>query len=243
MRQHEARSADLTWVMLLASFALGPMIGILFDGGNLAVGIRHKLLEHIVKGLGLLGTIRPGSTPLALIVAAAIAASLGTVAPIAPIASITAVAAIIPGAAIVAATGTGRGIHGLLDGQINLALIHGNDFYLYILSDGEILVDITDVSVGDLRDMYHAGLIAGQGHKCAELCNASDFSFHDCSYCKLHTKVLSSFIFGHRFDAAPAFAEPFIRHQKRPDPPERHSQADAVHRPPSLGPEPHQSAG
>ena len=46
---------------------------------------------------------------------------------------------------------------------------------------------IVDIAVGDLRNMYQAGLAALQGHKSAEFCDACHFSFYNRTYTKLHT--------------------------------------------------------
>ena len=44
------------------------------------------------------------------------------------------------------------------------------------VTDLQIVVDVVDVGVGDLRNMYQAGLAALQGHKSAEFCNTGDLA-------------------------------------------------------------------
>ena len=144
----------------LSSSALGAVVRVSLDGGDLAVGFRHeglqlffkKLICGLGRGRGDRGrTGRAGSTLLRAAVVAEIA----------------------PGRAVLP---LGSGFQ-TLDGQVDLAAFGADDHDLYILTLCQVLTDIADIGVGHLRDMYHAGLVLGQGDKCAEIGDRFDFSF------------------------------------------------------------------
>jgi hypothetical protein len=102
------------------------MVGILLNGRNFAVRIGHKLLEHIVEGLGLLGAAIPRRTLPPLVEAAAVIA-LGTVT---PVTAFGAVSPILTGLAR-------RGLRGLFNGQVDFSGgVNGNDLDLDLLANG-----------------------------------------------------------------------------------------------------------
>ena len=146
---------------MLSSPALGAVIGILPDGGNLTVGFRHKLLQPLFKQLvSGFGCRRRGRCRLAL-----------------------------PGG-IIFPTGTivgtiaelGCGGFQTLNGKIDFAAVYANDNNLDILTFRQVLANITNLCFGDLRDMYHAGLVLGQRNKCTEIGNGFYFAFQNGSH-------------------------------------------------------------
>ena len=169
--------------ILHTTLGLGAVVGILLDGRDLAVRIRHECLEHIVKGLRLLGSVALGCALTAIVKSAAVAAAVAAmisviVIPLRPVK--------IPLATVLAGL-TLRRLLGLLDGKIDLSSrVNGNDLHLDLLTNGEMLVDIADIGMGHFRDMYHTALVAGQGDKCAKLGNARYLSFYNGSYFELH---------------------------------------------------------
>ena len=62
----------------------------------------------------------------------------------------------------------------LFDGKIQLSVLDGKELYLNVLPLLQKVMYIVDIAVGDLRNMYQAGLAALQGHKSAEFCNTGD---------------------------------------------------------------------
>ena len=68
-----------------------------------------------------------------------------------------------------------------LNRQIDLSVVCANNHHLHILPFGQMLPDIADISIGNLGNMYHSGLIFRQGYKCAKICDGLDFSFQDGS--------------------------------------------------------------
>ena len=63
-----------------------------------------------------------------------------------------------------------------LDGQVDLSVFGADDHNLHILTFGQMLTDVTDICVGDLRNMYHTGLVFRQRYKCAEIGDGFDFA-------------------------------------------------------------------
>ena len=167
MKKAAAFAAALKY---LSSAALGTVLGILLDGGDLAVGLRHEslqlLLEELVSGLGSggghgVGTLR---TVLALMLAA-LTGRAGMIAAVVALAEVTA-------AEIAALTGrVFAGLAGLqtLDGQIDLAVIGADDHDLHILTFGQMLANVADIGIGNLRNMYQTCLILRQRNKCAKI--------------------------------------------------------------------------
>ena len=150
------------------------MVGILPDGRDLAVRFTHELLESFLKQLicGLGG--RRGYRCTALLT---IAAVVGILAPVLP-------GILIPTetAALLAAL---SGLSGFqpLDGQIDLSgRIHSNEHDLDILSFGQVLTDIADIRIGNLRDTYHAGPVLWQCHESTEIGDRFYFALQDGSY-------------------------------------------------------------
>ena len=83
-----------------------------------------------------------------------------------------------PGAAV--ARRPGRGIHGLLDGQVDPpVVIDPNDLDLDLLPLLEMILYIVDVGVGDLGDVNQPRFPLRQGHKGAKLCDPCDLSFQN----------------------------------------------------------------
>ena len=164
-------------VYCLSSSGFGLAVGILLQAGDFAVGIRHELLEHIIEGLGLLfhrlGGTRTGR-PVILcpgrsgaVVIAAVTVLTGTV-------------KALSGAVILGPLGCGLGP---ADGQIDLAVFQTDDHDLDVLTFLQMVMDIIDIGMGDLGDMYHTGLILRQRNERAEFGDGFDFAFYDCTNC------------------------------------------------------------
>ena len=125
-------------VLCLSSSGLGLPIGVLLQTGDLAVGVSHELLEHIVKRLGLLlhrlgrtGTGRPvvlipGRHGTIAIRAGTVKALLRTV-------------VLRPGRCRLRPANR----------QINLAVIQTDDHNLYILTLGQMIMNVIDIGMGD----------------------------------------------------------------------------------------------
>ena len=64
----------------------------------------------------------------------------------------------------------------LFDGKIQLSVLDGKELYLNVLPLLQKVMYIVDIAVGDLRNMYQAGLAALQGHESAEFCNTGDLA-------------------------------------------------------------------
>ena len=64
----------------------------------------------------------------------------------------------------------------LFDGKIQLSVLDSKELYLNVLPLLQEIMDIVDIGIGDLRNMYQAGLAALQGHKSAEFCNTGDLA-------------------------------------------------------------------
>ena len=64
----------------------------------------------------------------------------------------------------------------LFDGKIQLSVLDGKELYLNVLPLLQKVMYIVDIAVGDLRNMYQAGLAALQGHKSAEFCDTGDLA-------------------------------------------------------------------
>ena len=62
------------------------------------------------------------------------------------------------------------------DGKIQLSVLDSKELYLNVLPLLQEIMDIVDIGIGDLRNMYQAGLAALQGHKSAEFCNTGDLA-------------------------------------------------------------------
>ena len=142
------------------------MVGILLHGGQLAVRLGHEglqlFLEQLIRGLGSRGLNRgPLRTVLALILEAAFPPG-GVAAPE------------IVGTAGILALGLGLQT---LDGQVDLAVLGTDDYYLDLLTLGQVLADVTDIGVGHLGNMYQTGLVLRQGDECAEIGDGLDFAF------------------------------------------------------------------
>ena len=75
----------------------------------------------------------------------------------------------------------------MFDGQINtIVLIDIQHLDLDFLPDCQELVDVADIGIRDVGNMYQAGLAALQGHESAEFCDPGDLAFQDCTHCELH---------------------------------------------------------
>lgn len=134
--------------VLLSSSGFGFAV-VLLQAGDLTVGIGHELLEHVVEGLGLLfrGLSRAGALRAILLRAGALRTR----------------------GALLLRTGQRPA-----NGQIDLPVIQADDHDLDLLADGQVLVDIIDIGVGDFGNMYHAGLVLGQRNKRAEFGDGLD---------------------------------------------------------------------
>ena len=142
------------------------MLGILLDGRDLAVGLAHEglqlLLEKLIGSLrcGRLNALTVSRPGLALVL------SLGLILPGGGGSEI-----IVPGSAL----SLGLGLQPL-DGQIDLTVVIADNHDLHILAFGQVLADITDVSIGYLRNMHHAGLVFRQCHERAEIGDRLNFA-------------------------------------------------------------------
>ena len=145
-----------------APSALGAVIRT--DGGKLRVGLGHECLQllfkQLVSGLGCSRlyrrTLGTGLGLALLGIETGITASTVIGAEIA----ITALSILTLGFCLQT-----------LDGQIDLAVFIADDHDLHILTLGQMLTDVADIGIGNLRNMYHAGLVFRQGDECAEICD------------------------------------------------------------------------
>ena len=151
---------------VLSSAALGAVVSA--HGGELGVRFGHKglqlFLKELVSSLGRGGLHR--SRTLLLRAVLRIVATFPT------------------GRGLTAGTGSvlpGRLGLQPLDGQIDLAVFVADDNDLHILSLSQMGTDVADIGIGDLRDMYHTGLILRQGDECTKIGNGFDFAFQNGS--------------------------------------------------------------
>ena len=63
-----------------------------------------------------------------------------------------------------------------LNGKVDLAIFCIDDHYLHILTLDQMLPNVANIGIGNLRDMYKTRLILGQGNKCAEIGDRFYFS-------------------------------------------------------------------
>ena len=145
MNSKESGSQHVTATLwMLSSAALGPMVGVLTDGRDLAVRLGHELLklllEELVSGLGFRGWCGRGTGRTVLEIGRALSGTEIASGGIFPL--------------------------GLcfqpLDGQIDLTAIGVDDHDLYILALGEMLTNVADKGIGNFGNMYHAGFIFRQ---------------------------------------------------------------------------------
>ena len=160
--------------VVLSSSALGAVVGT--DGGEFGVGFRHEglqlFLEQLIRGLG---GRRLHRCALGTVLETGILILLGTVLEIAALPVLTAVAAPeIVGPAGVFPLGLGLQP---LDGQVDLAVFAADNHDLYILTLGQMLADVADIGICYFGNMYHAGLVFGQGHKSTEIGDGFYFTF------------------------------------------------------------------
>ena len=144
------------------------------DAGELGVGFGHKGLQLILKDLvSGLGSGRLDGSPLR-------PALLGTglEAAFPALGTIIALAEAALGPTGIFALGLGLQT---FDGQVDLAVFIADDHHLHILTLGQMLADVADIGVGDLRNMYHAGLVLRQGNERAEIGDGLDFAFENGS--------------------------------------------------------------
>ena len=178
------KRADISPFSLASSSSAAPLVCVLADAGELAVGFGHKglqlLFEQLVSGLGrgglhgcALGAL--GRLVLALFPGLEIAAF-----PVAVEAAAVIVAAEI-GAVAAIVLSLGLGLQAL-DGQVDLAVLGADDHDLDILTLSQVLTDVTDIGIGNLGNMYHAGLVLRQGNKCTEVGDGLDFTLKNGSY-------------------------------------------------------------
>ena len=173
---------------LPSSSASAALIGILAHTGELAVGLGHEGLQLLFKQL----VCSFGSSRL-------YRSTLGTVIPVFPV-----LIAVFPGLEIaafpvliaafsalevsafptlesalpaleIAALSLRLGLQAL-DGQVDFSVVGADDHDLHILTLGQMLADVTDICVGHLGNMYHAGLVFRQGDECAEVGDGFDFA-------------------------------------------------------------------
>ena len=77
------------------------------------------------------------------------------------------------------------GRDGALDGQISLAVFHADDHDLDRVALVQMVVDVIDVGMRHLGDVYHTGRPVRQRDERAEFGQALDFTLYDHSNCKL----------------------------------------------------------
>jgi hypothetical protein len=147
------KAAAAAFLDELSSAALGAVVAILPNGGNLTVGFGHKSLQLLFKKLirSLGGSRRHGSPGFPILLAAGSLAVLGL-------------------------TLTDGLRLQTLDGQIDLSVFKADDLNLNLLTFGQVLADIADISVRHLRDMYQTGLVIRQGYKGTEVGDGFDSS-------------------------------------------------------------------
>ena len=181
---------------LSSSSASATLVGILAHTGELAVGLGHEGLQLLFKQLvcslgsggldgGTLGTAVPvfpvlvtafSALESAFPVLEATLPILETAFPTLEIAAFPALEIAAFPALEVAALSLGLGLQ-TLDGQVDLSVFSADDHDLHILTLGQMLTDVTDVCIGYLGNMYHAGLVFRQGDECAEVGDGFDFAF------------------------------------------------------------------
>ena len=146
-------------------------------GGTTALAAVIAVTVEIAGGLTVLAarTVRSAAALSVAVEAAAVAVTAVGIAAVA-----------IPmeaGAAAVLACVLGAGLQ-TLHGKVDLACgIDGNDHDLDVLTLGQMLTDIADVGIGNLGDMYHAGLVFGKRNKSAKIGDRLDFALKDSSHC------------------------------------------------------------
>src|SRR5690606_24850744 len=91
-------------------------------------------------------------------------------------------------------TGSGRriGIVHLADRKTDLAVAHVEHLHLDDVVRLQVLIDVVDVRVRDLRDVHQAGLSLTQLDEGAEVGNAGDPPLHDAANFNGHTETNSS---------------------------------------------------
>ena len=88
---------------------------------------------------------------------------------------------------------SGGGFCGFLDGKIDLSgRVDGNDLDLDLLAHGKVLIDIADVGMRDLRNMYESGPPLRQRNKRAEIGDGLDLAFQNLPSGELHICAMSS---------------------------------------------------
>ena len=150
----EKRAALGSPFCLASSSASATLVGILAHAGELAVGLGHKCLQLLFKQLvcslgsgrldrGTLGTVL---FPVTVLETAILPGLEAAAFPALEIAALTAleIAGVFP---------LGLGLQ-TLDGQVDLAVFVSDDHDLHILTLGQMLTDITDIGIGNLRNMY-----------------------------------------------------------------------------------------
>ena len=90
----------------------------------------------------------------------------------------------------IGAGGTLRGRGDLLDRQVDaVGLVNADDLDLDLLSLLQMLRDLIDIGISDLRDVHQTGATLRQRHERAKLGNTRNFSVQDRSNTKLHTDL------------------------------------------------------
>ena len=90
----------------------------------------------------------------------------------------------------IGAGGTLGGRGDLLDRQVNaVGLVNADDLDLDLLSLLQMLRDLADIGISDLRDVHQTGTTLRQRHESAKLSDTRNFSVQDRSNTKLHTDL------------------------------------------------------
>ena len=90
----------------------------------------------------------------------------------------------------IGAGGTLGGRGDLLDRQVDaVGLVNADDLDLDLLSLLQMLRDLADIGISDLRDVHQTGATLRQRHERAKLSDTRNFSVQDRSNTKLHTDL------------------------------------------------------
>ena len=63
-----------------------------------------------------------------------------------------------------------------LDRQIDFSVLISDDHDLHILTFGQVLANVTDIGIGNLRNMYHTYLIVIERDECAKIRDRLDLA-------------------------------------------------------------------
>ena len=122
---------------------------ILAAARDAAVGVRHELLQLLLKGLRTLGrTVLTRGASVLLRTAVLLGTALAPLRLLRP-----------------------------LDGKADLARrVNADDLDLDVLPLRQMIVDVADICIGDLRNVHHARAVFRQGDEYSEFCDGLDLA-------------------------------------------------------------------